>query len=561
MFGGIGGALARLKIRFVRPNAVGRLSVATFSLLAAASLSSCATDRGGTGVAATDTGPILQTRLGKLEGTREGTAEKVNVFRGVRYAASTEGRRFQPALDPAPWEGTVDARQFGKDCPQRDGGDVPVFASWANPQGMSEDCLFLNVWTRGLSDGGKRPIMVWLHGGGYVTGSGSSHGYDGSRLAERGDVVVVTVNHRLNGFGYSYLGGLTDDPKFADSGNLGSLDMVKALQWVRDNAEAIGGDAGNVTIFGESGGAAKVATLMAMLDAKGLFHRAIAQSGSMSLAGFDPKLATAMAMDLMKTAGVRTVEELAALPMDAMIEAMVKSRSRGAFFRPVNDGRSLLRNPYTPDANPVSADIPLLVGTNNNEMRLQAGLGQDGNFSLSWEELPEKIKDFTGGADVDAVISGMRAAHPDYTASDVFFQVATFRNYRGTALRFAERKSEQAAPVYMYRLDWQTPVEGGRLKTPHALDIAFVFDNVARSLSYTGPESDATRRMADLMADAWIAFARTGNPSTPALPDWPRYSVTNRATMLFDLSPALVVDPDKAERELLQRLLPEGRSI
>lgn len=503
--------------------------------------------------------PVLETRFGPVTGRFEGESGAVRVYRGIRYAASTEGRRFQRAADPQPWIAPADGGEFGSDCPQPVPGEVPVFASWANPRPMSEDCLFLNVWTRGKAkDGKKRPIMVWLHGGGYVTGSGSSHGYDGARLAERGDVVVVTLNHRLNAFGYSHLAAASDDPRYADAGNLGSLDIIKALEWVRDHAESLGGDAANVTIFGESGGASKVSTLMAMPDAKGLFHRAIAQSGSMSLAGFDPRLGAALAKDLMATAGADSVEALAAMPMDALITSMVKSRSRGGFYRPVIDGRSLTRHPYAPDATPVSADIPLLVGTNNNEMRLQGGLGQPGNFSLTWEDLPAKLEAFVPAEAVAEVIAGMRAAHPDYSASDVFFQVATFRNYRGTALRQAERKSAQAAPVYMYRLDWKTPVEGGRLRTPHALDIAFVFDNVARSESFTGPQTAETQRMADLMADAWIAFARRGNPATPALPTWPAYSAGQRATMIFDLSPAVVFDPDAAERALLQRLLPEG---
>ncbi len=528
---------------------------------AALGLSACTSMEAGAPSASASTAPLLQTAYGPVTGAREGATGGVNVFRGVRYAATTEGRRFQLAADPQPWAEARPATEFGSECPQRPAGDIPVFESWANTVGTSEDCLFLNVWTRGLGDGKKRPIMVWLHGGGYVTGSGSSNGYDGSRLAERGDVVVVTLNHRLNGLGYSYQAGLSDDPKYADSGNLGSLDIVKALQWVRDHADAIGGDAGNVTIFGESGGAAKVSTLMAMEQARGLFHRAIAQSGSMSLAGFTPRLATPLAKDLMASAGVSSVEELAAMPIDDFVTAMMASRSKAAFYRPVVDGRSLTRQPYAPDANPVSADIPLLVGTNNNEMRLQGGLGSPENFALTWEQLPGKLAAFVGDADVDAIIAGMRKAHPDYDASDVFFQVATFRNYRGTALRQAERKSAQPAPVYMYRLDWKTPVEGGRLETPHALDIAFVFDNVARSTSYTGPETAATKRMADLMADAWIAFARTGNPNTAALPQWPTYDAGQRATMIFDLDPEVVNDPDGAERELLQRLLPEGRSF
>ncbi|KPM18022.1 carboxylesterase/lipase family protein [Citromicrobium sp. WPS32] len=528
---------------------------------AALGLSACATTGADAPAVQAGGAPLLRTSYGPVVGSREGETGEVNVFRGVRYAASTEGRRFQRAAAPQPWSQPLEATRFGSECPQIPSPDVPVFASWANTVGTSEDCLFLNVWTRGLGDGKKRPIMVWLHGGGYVTGSGSSNGYDGARLAERGDVVVVTLNHRLNALGYSYLAGLTDDPKYADSGNLGSLDIVRALEWVRDHADAIGGDAGNVTIFGESGGAAKVSTLMAMEDARGLFQRAIAQSGSMSLSGFTPRVGTPLAKDLMTTAGASSVEELAAMPIEGFIAAMMKSRSRGAFYRPVVDGRSLTRQPYAPDANPVSADIPLLVGTNNNEMRLQGGLGSPENFTLTWEQLPAKLKAFTGDADVDEVITGMRAAHPDYDPSDVFFQVATFRNYRGTALLQAERKSAQAAPVYMYRLDWKTPVEGGRLETPHALDIAFVFDNVARSTSYTGPETAETQRMADLMADAWIAFARTGNPNTPALPQWPTYDMQTRATMIFDLDPQVVQDPDGEERELLQRLLPEGRGL
>ena len=224
-----------------------RLRAAMIGVAAAAlSVSACTTMDGAGATASAGNVPQLQTAYGAVMGSREGASNDVNVFRGIRYAATTEGRRFQLAADPEPWTSARPATEFGSECPQRPSGDVPVFKSWENSVGTSEDCLFLNVWTRGLGDGKKRPIMVWLHGGGYVTGSGSSNGYDGSRLAERGDVVVVTLNHRLNGLGYSYLAGLSDDPKYADSGNLGSLDIVKALEWVRDHADEIGGDPGYV---------------------------------------------------------------------------------------------------------------------------------------------------------------------------------------------------------------------------------------------------------------------------------------------------------------------------
>ncbi|MBB6426711.1 para-nitrobenzyl esterase [Sphingopyxis sp. JAI128] len=520
-------------------------------------LAACAapTANGGGPRPAVDSTPLLSTSYGPVRGQRE---DGVAIFKGVRYAASTEGYRFQPARAPQPWSAPVDALDYGNDCPQADGGDVPLFTSWANDRPRSEDCLFLNVWTRGLGDGGKRPIMVWLHGGGYLAGSGSSHGYDGVRLANRGDVVVVTINHRLNGFGHLYVAGLSGDAKYADSGNVGMLDIVRALEWVRDNAAAIGGDAGNVTIFGESGGAAKVSTLMGLTPAKGLFHRAIAQSGSMSLAGFEPPLATGIAKDILAASGQPTVEALAAMPMEDFIAAMRKSRTRGGLFQPVVDGRSLPRHAFTPDASPLSRNIPLLVGTNRTEMRLQAGLADPHNFDLSWEELPARLKPFLGGVDAAPIIAGMRQAFPASDASDIFFHVATHRNYRKTAITQAERKSQAGgAPVWMYRLDWATPVDGGKWQSPHALDIAFVFDNVAKSLSMTGSGPEQ-QKLADLMSDAWIAFARTGNPQTRALPQWPTYDPARRATMIFDVTPRIVDDPDGAERELLATL-PEGR--
>lgn len=497
--------------------------------------------------------PLLRTNYGPVTGSREGD---VRVFKGVRYAADTAGRRFQPAQAPARWTKPIDALEFGDQCPQIAGGDTHLFDSWKNERQASEDCLSLNVWTRGLGDGKKRPIMVWLHGGGYVTGSGASFGYDGVRLANRGDVVVVTINHRLNAFGYLYLPGITKDPRYADASNVGSLDIVRALQWVHDNAAAIGGDAGNVTIFGESGGAAKVATMMAMPGAKGLFHKAIGQSGSMSLAGFSPEFGTTIASDLIATAGLDAtkIDALATMPIADLVKVMQKSRSRGANFRPVPDGRSLPRQQFDPDATTVSRGVPLLVGTNRTETTLLIGGSDPSVFTMSWEDLPRRIAPFLAGGDANSIIAKMKETYPSESASDLFIRMSTQRQYRRTAITQAERKvAGGGAPVWMYRLDWQTPIDGGKWRTPHALDIAFVFDNVAKSTSISGSGTDQ-QRLADLMSDAWIAFARTGNPGTKALPAWPRYDAKHRATMIFDVTPKLVNDPDPVERSLFEAL-------
>lgn len=506
---------------------------------------------------ATAQDPVVRTSAGPVRGTDE---DGVHVFKGVRYGADTASVRFQPARAPEPWRETVDAKAYGNTCPQITSGDVPLFASWVNDTPQSEDCLFLNVWTRGLADGKKRPVMVWFHGGGYVTGSGSSHGYDGVRLAKRGDVVLVTVNHRLNAFGYLNVAGLTDDPRYAKSGNVGSLDMVQSLQWVRDNIAKFGGDPDNVTIFGESGGGAKVSTMMAFPPAKGLFHKVIAQSGSMSLKGFSPAIGTAIAADIMRVAGLQRgeVDKLAAMPFEQLVAVEAKSKSRGAFFRPVTDGTVMPRDPFDPDAPAISRDVPLLVGTNQTETRLNIGVGDPTTFTMTWEELPERLGKTLPGTDVAALTAEQRRLHPGDNAGDIFFRVNTWSNYRKTAITQAERKAAQGgAPVYMYQLQWKTPVDGGKWQTPHALDIAFVFDNVDKSRSMVGTGGDQ-QHMADLMSDAWIAFARTGSPQTKALPTWPTYDATRRATMIFDSKPRVENDPEAKDRALFAGL-PAGR--
>lgn len=495
-------------------------------------------------------GPVLETRHGRVRGVTEGG---VQVFKGVRYGADTATTRFQPPRPPEAWGGVVDALAFANQAPQVAGGDAGgLFASWANRMADSEDCLFLNVWTPGGADGKKRPIMVWLHGGGFAAGSGASHAYDGVRLARRGDVVVVTINHRLNLFGHLYLAEFGE--RFADSGNVGILDIVLALQWVRDNAEALGGDPDRVMIFGESGGGAKVTTLMAMDLAKGLFHRSAVQSGAWLTVNTAESAAKAAA-GVVQRLGLtpETMDRILTLPV-AELQAAARAGGLRVASGPVLDGRSLRRHPFTPDGPPQSRDVPLLIGLNRTESTLLIGARDPSLFELSWEALPGKLGPFLPGLDVAGVIASYRRMHPQDSASDVFFAATTDSRFlRGHVIQ-ADRKAEQGgAPVYFYMLDWDTPVDGGKWRSPHALEIGFVFDNVAKSESMSGVGAEQ-QRIADLMSESWLAFAKTGDPNNALVPTWPAYEPTDRQAMIFDLEPKVVSDPRGAERRLFDAL-------
>ena len=322
----------------------------------------------GNRVAPEQGGPVAQTTAGKVRGYMNGP---VSVFKGIPYAASTAGaNRFAPPRKREPWSGVRDATQLGDKSPQN---STPWLmkeeAVSLSDEPQSEDCLHLNVWTAGLRDGKKRPVMVWFHGGGFSSGSGGNTRYEGSNLATRQGVVLVTVNHRLNTFGHLYLGELTTDPSFADSGNVGMLDIVAALEWVRDNIAEFGGDPGNVTVFGESGGGGKVSTLMAMPAAAGLFHRVIAQSG-VALRGMPRAVATDNAKAVLKQLGIEPsgiATKLRSVPQAQLLEA-INTMKPPPGFAPVVDGRSLTRSPFDPDAPAVSANVPILLGSNYTEV-------------------------------------------------------------------------------------------------------------------------------------------------------------------------------------------------
>jgi para-nitrobenzyl esterase len=497
----------------------------------------------GAGVhAATGQSPVATTRHGQIRGYRD---DGIHVFKGVRYGADTAPRRFMAPLAPQAWDGVVDALEHGPSSPQSSREDA-----------ISEDCLFLNVYTPGLRERARRPVMVYIHGGAYNNGSGSSPLYDGVRLCRRGDVVVVTVNHRLNAFGYLYL-ARHGDSLYADSGNAGQLDLILALRWVRDNIAEFGGDPDNVTVFGQSGGGAKIATLMAMPAAAGLFHRAATMSGQQVTAS-GPLNATLRAqaiLDALKLPPDR-VGEIRSIAWHRIVDALGTRDPvlpfGGVSFAPVLDERNLLRHPFYPDAPGQSAHIPMMIGNTHDETRAFLG-GDAANFKLTWEQLPAKlVPNMRVDIQPEAVIAAYRKLYPDLSPSDLFFRITTAsRSWRGAIIE-AEERARAGSPAFVYQLDWATPKDGGRFGAPHASDIQLVFDNIAKpGATAIGPQAQT---MADMMSEAFIAFARSGAPGGRQLPRWTPYDLARRQTMIFDVPARMEDDPRGAERRLFAKV-------
>jgi para-nitrobenzyl esterase len=506
-------------------------------------------------------GPVVETKLGKIRGA---SSKGVACFKGVHYGASTAGSmRFMPPVPPQPWTGVIDALEIGSPAPQdtisaNGGSEIrKAMGDLIGPGVMSEDCLVLNVWTPSLRASSKRPVMVWLHGGGYTAGSSGVPVYDGTNLAAKHDIVLVALNHRLNVFGYLYLGEIGGE-KYADSGNAGMLDIVLALEWVRDNIAHFGGDPGNVTIFGESGGGGKVSTLMAMPPAKGLFQKAIVESGSTLRANTREDADTSARKFLAKMNVMPDrVDDLPKVPMDQLLAALHTMTGPNAIrLGPVVDGRSLPRNPFDPDAPAQSANVPMLIGTNGTESTLLLGLGDASLFSLSDAEMRARLKTYlhlTDDSKVDDLVAVYKKGRSDATPSDIYFAITTDRMMRMNAITQAERKIGQGTRAYMYIFAWQTPMLGGKLKSPHAVELAFVFDNVHTQNGIIGTGADL-QPLADKVSGAWAAFARTGNPNHVGIPKWPAYTTSERATMIFNDECKVVNDPGKDERLAMNSL-------
>ena len=520
-------------------------------------------------------GATAQTAAGKVRGLQ---IDKVQAFRGIPYGASTAGaRRFQPPAKPEPWTGVRDAFELGLRSPLIDSVLVPEWDPLNRREPMGEDCLNLNVWTPGVA-AARRPVMVWLHGGGYAAGSPGMVAYDGANLARTHDVVVVGVTHRLNAFGFLYLAELGGE-RFAEASNAGMRDIIAGLEWVRDNIANFGGDPGNVTIFGQSGGAGKVSTLLGMPAAQGLFHRAVAQSGS-AVTSMPAGAATQSAEAFMSRLGLKgnQVDELQKLPMEQLLGALqprnsgaaaatgapegarggpsigsgrAGGRGGGGGFAasPVVDGKSLPHDVFNPAASTLSANIPLLIGSTETEVTWN--VNTDYTPPSDEAALRERVKRTlrTDDAQAGSVVSLYRKGRPMASHLDLALIIETdASNFRSGTDTQAERKAALGkAPVYMYRFQWYSPVGGGRLRAMHCMDIPFVFENVDLCKTVVGDGKDRYA-LADKMSSAWVAFARTGNPNHKGLPKWDPFTADRRATMIFNNECRAVTDPYREER-------------
>jgi para-nitrobenzyl esterase len=501
-------------------------------------------------------GSVVETTTGKVRGARQAG---VHSFKGVPYAASTAGAaRFMPPRPALSWTGVRDCLELGHRAPQLLSafhGVVPHEVEVMDRnEPMGEDCLVLNVWTPRVGRRQRRPVMLWLHGGGYTSGSGGFVIYDGTRLAEKHDVVVVTVNHRLNALGYLYLGGFNAE-RYAASGNVGNLDIVAALTWVRDNIDAFGGDPHNVTIFGQSGGGGKVSALMAMPSARGLFHRAIVQSGA-AVKGMTREAASANAERFLKQLQLTPsqLDRLESLPFEQLVNATQPSGAPPVAFGPVVDGQTLPGDPFDPVAPALSAQVPLLIGTVETEVTFFPNQLLD---PIDDQQLRTHLKQVVrkaSDAQIEQLIAAYRAGRPQASNTDLYLIIASDATFRAGVATEAERKAAQGqAPVYQYYFTWRSPVREGKLRSFHTLEIPFVFDNVDGGRAMTGTGSDRYA-LATRMSDAWVAFARSGDPNHPGLPHWAPFDTRTRATMVLNDECRLVNDPYGAEQKLLHSI-------
>jgi para-nitrobenzyl esterase len=485
---------------------------------------------------------IVATRSGKVEGFEQ---DGVHVFRGIPYAEPPVGTlRWRAPQAEQAWNGVRDATRFSAQSAQTEFAMTVMMGGTQPP--CSEDSLYLNVWTPACDDA-RRPVMFWVHGGAFIWGAGDTPWYDGTNFALHGDVVVVTINYRLGPFGFMHLGDLF--PALDGSANLGILDQIAALEWVRDCIAAFGGDPQHVTIFGESAGGGSVGTLLGTPSARGLFTGAIPQSGAASWFSTRER-GTEVASQVVANLGVTPgdLDALLAVSTEDILRAQPNFRENGVNalpFQPTVDGITLPEPPLDAIATGNAAGVHILTGTNRHEMTLFQ-LADPNLGSLTHDDVRTRLANVVG-PDASSIVDRYRSLHPSATPRELWLDLATDVVFRIPAIRLLDAQASHA-PVWSYLFTWETPVFGGMLRSTHALEIPFVFDNLARgSEMFTGTGAER-QALADAMHRAWIAFARGGDPNHAGLPQWPRYESDRRATMRFDTTCEVVDDPLGAER-------------
>jgi para-nitrobenzyl esterase len=502
---------------------------------------------------------LAETQYGKVKGYQ---LRGIYTFLGIPYGADTSGaNRFMPPQKPVPWTNVFPAVWWGNSAPQnmekRYANSYASFADHWNYDDVSEDCLRINVWTPALNDGKKRPVMVWLHGGGFNAGNGiEQDGYGGENLSRKGDIVFCSLNHRLGSLGFTNLAGVGGE-KFAASGNVGMLDIVAALEWVRDNISNFGGDPGNVTIMGQSGGGAKVTTITAMPSAKGLFHKAVVLSGAGVKSG-EKEYSEKLGSYVLKEAGLKPSEinklqqipwveyniiaNKAAAKLNEELGAATGGARRG--FSPVVDGVYLPQHPYFPEAAPTAAEVPMIICTTFNE---QSPSRTDATLeTITLDGVKEKLKERYKEKTVE-IVDAYAKAFPDKKPVEIWSMVVSNRQ---SAITLADTKSKQRAPVFLAWFGWQPPLFDNRMRAFHCSDICFWYYNTDLMLTHTGGGS-RPRKLSEMMSGSLLQFMKNGDPNGGGLPQWPKYGSENGETMVLNDIPEVKNDPDREARKAL----------
>jgi len=507
---------------------------------------------------------VVDTQYGKVRGY---VLRGINYFLGIPYGADTSGaNRFMPPQKPKPWSNVYPALWWGNSAPQnmenRYENKYASFRDHWNYDDVSEDCLRLNVFTPALNDGKKRPVLFWIHGGGFTNGNGiEQDGYNGENFARFGNVVFCSINHRLGPLGYCNLAGVGGE-KFAASGNVGMMDIVAALEWVRDNIANFGGDPGNVTIMGQSGGGAKVCILTAMPSAKGLFHKAVVLSGASRRAA-EKTYSEQLGAAVVKEAGLtqNDLAKLQAMPWKEFYAIATRAQQKlareagggspmGRGFSPVVDGSILPQHPYDPEGAPTAADIPMIISSVQNE---QSPSWMDSSLeSITLDQVVEKLRHRAGfgggfGDKAPEVVAAYEKAFPGRKPVEIWSLASSNRQ---SVVALADVKSKQPAPVYVNWFTWQPPLFDNRMRAFHCVDISFWFYNTDLMYTHTGG-GPRPRAVSTKMAGALLQFMKTGNPNGSGLPKWPKYSSAKGETMVFDDVSKAENDPDREARKAL----------